>query len=265
MDSTNIEMATATPLGHAESGRDAGDFDEAAYLRYLNSDEGKRRYAKTLDQTRSKASATAEAAIFKDFIRRCGGSEDRARKLFDTMQIREPTNHDRCKIGSPKQRKRTCDDGVASIDYFDMDGHKTDVSRLRMADDAKPKYLSYDGVPPHAYLTPGINWREIAADPVRDLITTEVEISAAVACLFGYNCIGIPGIWAWKSKRAGFDLLPELEQFIWTGRKVTIIYDSDICSKPQVKGALHALARELAKRAAVVRTKTLPSEPEQAA
>jgi len=199
-------------------------------------------------------------AILADFKRRCGGDDDLAWKLYDTIQPRETNNQDRCWIDSRAQTARTLTPGSFCIDYRNRNGTSRDKSwSIRTNDGKLPKYIRPDDSLPQAYFTRGVDWGGIAGDPTRDLIITEGEIKSATVCLFGRACVGIGGVWNWTSKRGGFAFLPDLE-LNWKGRKATIIYDADIASKLPVKGALHALARELAKRGAIVRTKTLPPD-----
>ncbi len=71
----------------------------------------------------------------------------------------------------------------------------------------------------------------------------------ASACKAGITCLGIGGVWVFKSKSG---LLQEWDNFTLQGRKVYIIFDSDIVDKPQVKYAEYVLANELKYRGAIV-------------
>jgi hypothetical protein len=157
------------------------------------------------------------------------------------------------------------------IPYYSADGSlRRDVSRLRLLEDAvgrfgekkaKPlRYLQNPGSPPAAYFARNADeWERVLQASSVDLLITEGELKAACACKHGLPCIGLGGVWSWRSGRRGMSLLPELAEINWGGRKVTIAYDSDAVTNPQVMRASTALAEELANRGAKVCIATLPS------
>lgn len=148
-----------------------------------------------------------------------------------------------------------------TLPYRDVAGRLTSMFRVRYYD-GDPKYGSPVGVPPSVYFSVGVDWGAIKGDPTAPIVFTEGEISSLVACTYGLNCLGLPGVWAFGSKKAGFSFPLELADWGWKGREVTIVYDSDASQKAGVRAAMFVLAGELRKRGARVTFKTLPQEPD---
>ena len=67
-------------------------------------------------------------------------------------------------------------------------------------------------------------------------------------------------MYGWKPKRSE-RLLPELERIAWKGRRVTIIFDSDLDRNTDVQAAESRLAKLLTDRGAIVRCARLPDGP----
>ena len=106
-----------------------------------------------------------------------------------------------------------------------------------------------------------IDWPQVLGDPTVPLIITEGELKAAKACLEGFLTIALGGVWNFKVKGGGEAsdrLLPELLKIAWTGRRVIIIFDSDIAVKLAVQEALRRLANLLIDAGALVFQVTLP-------
>jgi hypothetical protein len=121
-----------------------------------------------------------------------------------------------------------------------------------------PKYLQPRNTAPHPYLTPGLPWREVAANPHADLIITEGELKALCLNKYGRTTIALGGVDSFRSKKLEIDFLPELDAFEWEGRRVTLLFDSDAASKARVRHARRALAERLTLRRALVYVKELP-------
>jgi len=159
--------------------------------------------------------------------------------------------------------------GGMLIQYYDDHGRPIErVFRVRYLEEGtgfsskvvKPKrYAQPRGTPPKAYLPTTVRWHEVSDNPSREVIITEGEFKAACACKLGFPTLGLGGVDAWRSRKRGISLLPELEAFQWVGRVVYLCFDSDIVSKPEVRRALHGLARELKRRGADVREVRLPA------
>lgn len=144
------------------------------------------------------------------------------------------------------------------IPYFDLEGRQTKFWRFRYLESTKNGFDALTNKKPLRYAQPaktvnelyippmaGLNWKTIAADNSIPLIFTEGELKAACATKHGYPCIGLGGVWCFKSNNARHPLLPQFKEFNWKGRAVYIAYDSDAVSNHMVMQAENALAREL--------------------
>jgi putative DNA primase/helicase len=134
----------------------------------------------------------------------------------------------------------------------------------------KGKKIKYDapvGSSPRAYLPPVT--RAVLADPTIDLLITEGEKKGLCADQHGFPCIALPGVWAWQVKRekdangnpiGPRQLIPDLAKVNWQGRKVVIVFDSDIITNKAVEYAAWYLAEQLRERGAEVLVAVLPAE-----
>jgi putative DNA primase/helicase len=130
---------------------------------------------------------------------------------------------------------------------------KADVPRLLKE---KPvKYESPKGRPNEIYLPPGV--ADVLGRSDVDLLLTEGEKKSLKATQEGYPCIGLVGVWGWKTSK-GEKILPPLEDVAWKGRKVWIVFDSDAVHNSQVGDAQTRLAKHLVDRGAEVRIAELP-------
>lgn len=153
------------------------------------------------------------------------------------------------------------------IPYYTADGKKTKFYRFRSLEQSKygektQRYTQPAGVTPDAYLTPGIPWTKLFADPSKLLGICEGEKKSMKACdAFGDRLptIGLGGVECFSSKKKGWSLLPVLAAIEWNDRKVYIFYDSDAASNPDVVRAENRLARELTMRGAVVYICRIPT------
>jgi hypothetical protein len=125
----------------------------------------------------------------------------------------------------------------------------------------KTKPLAKYSQPPdsgvRAYFPRCQPWRGIIERIEEPIIITEGEKKAIAACLRDFPCIGLGGVYSFKTKDTEF--LPELEAINWQDRSVYIAYDSDAAQKPQVAMATDRLAQLLRTRGARVRVMRLPS------
>jgi len=139
-----------------------------------------------------------------------------------------------------------------------------------------PKYLSPPKSGSRPYFCPLLNWGKYLKSAKQMIAITEGEKKAAALCAAGIPTIGLSGVTAWvdRSPRSSkvtklhtgseWDvdpeiiegetvidksrILPELLDVEWAYRKVAIVFDSDITSKPQVKAALVKLADTLRRK-----------------
>lgn len=138
--------------------------------------------------------------------------------------------------------------------------------RPREKDGKAVKYESPAGTPMRAYFPPGTH--AALADATVPLLITEGMKKALKADQHGFACVGLAGVYGWCQKRTrGPDgtktgarqLIPDLAAIAWRDRLVTIIFDSDIATKPDVARAEKHLAEMLT--AAGARVKTVRLQP----
>jgi hypothetical protein len=157
------------------------------------------------------------------------------------------------------------------IPYHDVNGKLTKYWRVRYTEKvkgpfgaAKKKPRRYTGPPgelPRFYFPASVDWKAFAQDTDETVMITEGEKKAEKACDAQLPCFSVPGVWAWRSKKQGVAAIPDFKMIKWKGRKVYLCFDNDLMTKPDVIGALNALARELTGRGASVWIKYLPKGP----
>src|SRR5262249_49384313 len=123
-----------------------------------------------------------------------------------------------------------------------------------------PKYLSPRGSGNHLYV-PAILKPAVLGDAAEPLYVTEGEKKAAKAVQEGLACIALAGVWSWRAKTESGETaaIPDLDRIAWDGRRVYIVFDSDLVENDQVAHAESALADELARRGADVFGVRLPA------
>lgn len=159
------------------------------------------------------------------------------------------------------------------IPYLDAHGKPTDFYRVRFTETppsggkfgtpkkAPLRYVQPEGTRPYLYLPPGVDWPVLFKTTDSTLVFTEGEKKAAAACKHGIACIGLGGVWSFKSNARGWRLLPEFRDIDFQGRTVLICYDSDVMSKQQVHAALTELTTRLIELGAVVEIVYLQPDP----
>jgi hypothetical protein len=145
------------------------------------------------------------------------------------------------------------------IPYFDLKGRTTKFYRFRyleygtefgftalVQDDIKKlRYGQPAKTVNELYLPPFTNWADVAANAEQPVMITEGELKSACVTKHLMPCIGLGGVWCFKSNKQRMAVLPQFAEFQWSGRTVYICYDSDASSNPLVVQAENALAREL--------------------
>lgn len=135
---------------------------------------------------------------------------------------------------------------------------ETTVKDFSQAAGVKPsRYTQPRNTGVCAYFPQLIDWEPIRTDPSEPILITEGELKAAKATAEGFPTIGLGGVYNFRSSSQGVFFLPELEQFNWDRRRVTIVYDSDYASNPMICHAINALAEELQERGALAHVATL--------
>lgn len=98
-------------------------------------------------------------------------------------------------------------------------------------------------------------------DPAAPLLITEGVKKADAAVSHGGNCIALLGVYNFRgtNDKGGRVALPDWESVALNGREVSVAYDSDLMSNPNVRGALERLTAFLQGRKAHVRHIHLPA------
>jgi hypothetical protein len=117
-------------------------------------------------------------------------------------------------------------------------------------------YRAPKGSTNHLYLPPMLP-AGVLEDTSQPLWITEGEKKALKACQEGLACVAVSGVYSWRTKQGP---IQDLDDILWAGRTVTIVFDSDAAHNAQVLQAEKDLARELASRGAIVFSIRLPSE-----
>lgn len=153
------------------------------------------------------------------------------------------------------------------IPYFDLQGKQTDFYRVRILEatgfgaNQQKKFRRYSqpkdsGV--KIYMPPFTKWSAIATDTSKPICITEGEKKAAKACKEGIPCIGLGGVWSFRSKKDGQSLLKDFYDFNWKEREVYLIFDSDLKHNINVQKALYTLADKLVELGAYIYIGFLP-------
>ncbi len=105
---------------------------------------------------------------------------------------------------------------------------------LLISDDSV-RYLTKKGEGNRLYV-PSLLPSAVLSDPSIPLVITEGEKKTLKACQEGIRCVGLAGVWCWKTKIDGKSVpLPDLDLVVWQGRPVVIAFDSDSQTKPSVR------------------------------
>ena len=154
---------------------------------------------------------------------------------------------------------------AAKFPYFDHRGRETDYFRLRFLDDVRGfgakkslRYWQPAKTLPQAYFCPLIDWAEVLEDTNTEIWFTEGEKKAAAACKAGVYCIGLGGVWSWRSTKGRQPLIPDLALVKWAKRQVRLCFDTDADPNPSVTGALEMFGHIMEQRGAVVSLIKLP-------
>ncbi len=183
-----------------------------------------------------------------------------------------PETVERCRIESvcPRELAACGMPGVSHalvFPYFALDGSLTGFVRWKLFysgdSEGKPKYWQPKGTDPEAYLAPLRAWTAIALDPTVPLTISEGEKKGIAGLQIGLHCLGIAGVWNWRAKLDNEErlVLPTLEQFLWQGRPVELVPDSDawrLDKEADILRGFYALGHELKDRGAAVSFVELP-------
>jgi len=139
-----------------------------------------------------------------------------------------------------------------AIPYPDLYGKPTDFFRVRLfgGGPKDKKYTQPSGTGMHVYFSNLLPkkfgpWAGILKDPTIPLVIVEGEKKSAAMCKAGIPCIGLGGVSSFGMKMPG-GLLPILKKLAAGGRKITVLFDSDIATNSQVASACTTLVNNLA-------------------
>lgn len=159
--------------------------------------------------------------------------------------------------------------GVGPGLVFEFPGTEDDkgVPFVQVKPDVRPawlngaKYISPKGAGCRVYVPPILSPSTLTNVNV-PLHITEGAKKALKATQEGLACVALAGVDAWKDQRSGKSApIPDLEKIVWQGRRVYVVYDSDLATKPAVRFAEFRLGRELRDRGADVYAVRLPGGP----
>lgn len=156
------------------------------------------------------------------------------------------------------------------IPYYDQHGKPLDFFRYRYLEEPQRKgfdaitahkamrYIQPAQAKPRVYFSRLCDWSELFNRPPneRPLIITEGELKASCAVKHGLPCLGLGGVWNFKTKETA--LIKDISSLAMEGISVYIIYDSDARSNYQVLMAENALAGELLNLGASIFVVRLP-------
>jgi len=101
----------------------------------------------------------------------------------------------------------------------------------------------------------------VANDTSVPVMITEGIKKVDAATSAGYHCIGLGGVWNWLGKHdTPFSMpIPDFGYFVWKGRKVAIVFDSDVAINKNVREARRRLKLFLESLGAIVVFVDLPA------
>jgi hypothetical protein len=128
--------------------------------------------------------------------------------------------------------------------------------------DRKPlKYETPVGATMRIDVPPRVRKRGWLGDPARPLFITEGARKADAAVSVDLCCIAVLGVWAWRgsNRLGGKTVLADWERIALKERRVFLVFDSDLTTKPEVHAALLRMKTFLESRGAEILVIYLPS------
>src|SRR5258708_5087522 len=154
------------------------------------------------------------------------------------------------------------------IPYFNLQGKLIDFYRYRYLEEPKrtgfdaitkhkaSRYIQPAGAKPRAYFPPLIDWVDLLKSKDPWFVITEGELKAACAAKKNVPCLGLGGVWNFKTPEQL--MIKDLADLPWENANVFIVFDSDAATNGQVVMAENALAKELIARKALVHIVRIP-------
>jgi hypothetical protein len=207
------------------------------------------------------------------------------REIADAAMLRRvDTSEGREIIG--QKGKRDCA-GLLFSNYFPGEAHPHSY-RIRRDNPewtekdgkVKPvaKYLGAPGSANRLYIPPGVTAEQLANVQIPIVIVEGEKKALALWELAWHKAteprfipIAIPGAWSWRGtvgKAAGpngdrIDVkgpINDLNRIPWAGRRVYVVFDTNVHTNDSVKSARKGISRELATRSADVKLVSLPED-----
>jgi hypothetical protein len=152
--------------------------------------------------------------------------------------------------------------------YIGYPGNGAFVIRPDNPPASGPKYIHPKEEPNHLFVPPGFDLAQ-----AQESWLTEGELKSLSGFLQGLPIVALGGVWSWRTSgeeaallaegeklKDGEALLPELAQVDWSGKRVNLLYDSDITPGHKAYDAFPRLAEQLYRLGAEeVRILSLPS------
>ena len=152
--------------------------------------------------------------------------------------------------------------------YIGYPGNGAFVIRPDNPPASGPKYIHPKEEPNHLFVPPGFDLAQ-----AQESWLTEGELKSLSGFLQGLSIVALGGVWSWRTSgeetallangeklKDGEALLPELAQVDWSGKKINLLYDSDIVPGHKAYDAFPRLAEQLYRLGAEeVRILSLPS------
>lgn len=152
--------------------------------------------------------------------------------------------------------------------YIGYPGNGAFVIRPDNPPASGPKYIHPKEEPNHLFVPPGFDLTQS-----QESWLTEGELKSLSGFLQGLSIVALGGVWSWRTSgeetallangeklKDGEALLPELAQVDWSGKKINLLYDSDIVPGHKAHDAFPRLAEQLYRLGAgEVRILSLPS------
>jgi hypothetical protein len=141
------------------------------------------------------------------------------------------------------------------IKYYDPKGqlYSLDSGRIRLLGKLKgflgaakkpPRFYQKKGAKPLPYFPQheSIDWHFVLANTENTIYFTEGELKACCLAKHGLPCIGLGGVYNWRSKRLKMLLIPEIAELNLMHREIILAFDSDTATNMQVQSALSHFA-----------------------
>ena len=185
-------------------------------------------------------------------------------KDAEVMQLQLTKPNELAAMGFPDKQ-------AMAVPYFTPTGALLGFNRYRYLEDTRnafelqttKKPLRYVQAPnsnSEVYLPPFLDWKAIQKNPEAVIAITEGELKAACCTRHVLPCIGLGGVYSFKSTKNMKPLLPIFKEFNWKQRRVIVAYDSDARTNPMVVRARNELCTALVDLGAIPAIAAIPED-----